>query len=254
MRIGRVVLPFDAAGVSRSSDIPYREVEGRALMLDVYRPVGGDARLPVILFVHGDGPAEVLEDAKDWGQYVSWGELAASNAFAGVTFNHRSSKAGMQLPAVVSDVEAALEYVTGHATHLGLDPGRVGIWSCSLGVPFALNVAFEEPSRISCVAALYGPMDLTDVSVSIEVRQRFSPLHHLRSDRALPPALIVRAGADAPTLNETIDAFVTTALERNRRIDVINLPQARHGFDVLDDTAEARGAVTAVVDFFRTHC
>src|SRR5258708_28077599 len=45
--------------------------------LDVYYPdtYDGQALLPAVLFVHGDAPPELLQNAKDWACYIGWGEL-----------------------------------------------------------------------------------------------------------------------------------------------------------------------------------
>src|SRR3954454_9854778 len=75
-------------------DIAYKTVEAGDLKMDVYYPANfQDARLlPAVLFVHGDGPDEMLKDAKDWGQYISWGQLIAASGLIVVTFNHRSTR------------------------------------------------------------------------------------------------------------------------------------------------------------------
>src|SRR2546421_5466561 len=74
-------------------DITYKTVDGQELRLDVYYPeeYDGDRRLPAVLFVHGDGPPELLQDAKEWGQYVSWGQLVAGGGGGGGEVIPRSS-------------------------------------------------------------------------------------------------------------------------------------------------------------------
>jgi acetyl esterase/lipase len=239
-------------------DLVYRVGGDGELSLDLYRPTEVTAPLPIVVFVHGDGPAEIIRDIKDWGQYVSWGELTASTGFAAVTFNHRSSQRRTRMHDVASDIDAALEYVTSRAEEWGLDASRMGLWSCSMGVPFATRAAFEHSSSLRCLVALYGPMDLTrdsrtDESVAEEALQEFSALHHLRSGRDLPPLLLARAGRDDPLLNQSIDAFVSTALERNLEVDVLNHPTGEHGFDVENDCRRTRDVIEAVINFYRAH-
>src|SRR5690348_3642928 len=84
------------------NDVPYKSVEGESLLLDVYTPSGlaPSARRPAVLFVHGDGPPDMLRHAKDWGQYTGWGRLAALSGLMGITFNHRSTEGWTQLPQV----------------------------------------------------------------------------------------------------------------------------------------------------------
>jgi acetyl esterase/lipase len=255
----RVVYPGSGAETVKAvADLTYRLAGDEELKLDVYRPATATAHLPAVVFIHGDGPPEVIRDIKDWGQYVSWGELTASIGIAAVTFNHRSSDRRTRMHEVASDIEAALDCVTSHADEWGIDASRIGVWTCSMGVPFALRLAFERSSSLRCVVALYGPMDLrndpgADESVSEEARLEFSPLHHLRSGRELPPLLLARAGRDSPPLNASIDAFVACALERNVEIDVLNHPTGEHGFDVLNDSRRTRAVIEAILDFYRKH-
>jgi acetyl esterase/lipase len=193
------------------------------------------------------------------GQYVSWAELLASNGIAAVTFNHRSSRRATRMHDVASDIDAALDYVAAKAEEWNLDAARLGLWSCSMGVPFALRAAFKRPSSLRCVAALYGPMELMPNADAgepgaEETLREFSPLHHLRAGRELPPLLLARAGRDhIPLLNESIDAFVVSALEQNREIDILNHPAGEHGFDVRNDCRRSREVIEATVTFYRRH-
>lgn len=259
MKERRVVSSLSAGeAVSRLAGRTYSAVDGEELKLDVYRPATHAGPLPCIVFIHGDGPPDVLRDIKDWGQYVSWGELTASAGLAAITFNHRSSQRRTRMAEVASDIEAALDYVTAHAEEWGVDASRLALWSCSMGVPFALRAAFDHPTSFRCVVALYGPMDLTydpgaDESVTGEARREFSPLHHLQSGRALPPLLLVRAGRDHPSLNESIDAFVASCLRLNVEIDLLNHPTGEHGFDVLNDCRRSQTVIEAILTFYRSH-
>ena len=254
----RIAYPAGVDNVHRVRDLTYRAVDDEELKLDVYRPAIASARLGVVVFIHGDGRPEVIRDIKDWGQYVSWAELTASVGIAAVTFNHRSSHRRTRMYDVAGDIEAAVDYVTSHAQEWGLDTSRIGVWTCSMGTPFALRLAFTRSSRFRCVVALYGPMDLSDdpgadESVGEDVRREFSPLHHLRSGRELPPLLVARAGRDQRQLNVSLDAFAACALERNLEVDILNHPTGQHGFDVLDDCSRSRAIIEAVLDFYRRH-
>lgn len=259
MKERRVVYSALAAQtVKRVSDLTYRVADDEELKLDVHRPAPETGPLPAIVFVHGDGPPELIRDIKDWGQYVSWGELVASIGIAAVTFNHRSSYRRTRMHEVAGDIDAAFDHVGGHAEEWGIDASRLGLWTCSMGAPFALRLAFERSLSLRCVVALYGPMDLSndpgaDASVPEVDRLEFSPLHHLRSGKALPPLLLARAGRDDPRLNASIDAFVACALEQNLEIDVLNHPTGQHGFDVLDDCRRSRSVIETILGFYRRH-
>lgn len=136
MKDKRVVYPISGDDmVSRLGDLTYLVADGDEFKLDVYIPATAASPFAVVVFVHGDGPPDVLRDIKDWGQYVSWGELTASAGVAGVTFNHRSSQCRTRMHEVASDIEAALDFVSNHAEEWGVDASRVGLWSCCNGSP-----------------------------------------------------------------------------------------------------------------------
>jgi hypothetical protein len=61
----------------------------------------------------------------------------------------------------------------------------------------------------------------------------------------------VRAGLDSATINSSIDAFTSAALSKGLSLQLINLPQAHHGFDLVDDTDWARRAIQETLTFAR---
>ena len=67
---------MDAVAIHR--DVPYRHLDGKDTLADIYRPagIGTGTLLPAAIFVHGDGPPG-LGQPKEWGQYQGWGRLAA---------------------------------------------------------------------------------------------------------------------------------------------------------------------------------
>ena len=73
-------------------DLTYKHAGNDELKLDVYQPrnLPRKARRPAIIFIHGGAlPPNLRTKPKEWGAYVSFGQLAAASGFVGVTFNHR---------------------------------------------------------------------------------------------------------------------------------------------------------------------
>ncbi len=144
-------------------DITFKVADDREKKLDVYYPPDyeGEARLPAVLFVHGDGPPDFLRDAKDWGCYESWGQLVAASGLIAVTFNHRSTEALTRLYEAAGDVDDLISYVRDHAGTLGIDPDILAIWTCSAGSPLGFRAALRNaPSYVRCVVSYYGISDL----------------------------------------------------------------------------------------------
>jgi acetyl esterase/lipase len=221
--------------------------------------VAEDVRLPAVLLVHG-GPfrADLPLQPKDWGIYVSYGELMAATGLIGVTFNHRLYGFDQQQQAA-SDIAAAIDYVRTHAADLHVDPDRLCLWTFSGGGVQLSGPLRERPPFIRCLVAFYPILDLGAfvqhglAVVDEEDVQRFSPALALQGDSAtLPPLLIARAGQDHPALHQGLDAFVQAALAANIPLDLLNHPRGQHGFDLLDD-ARSHEIIARTLAFVQNH-
>ena len=239
----------------------YAEDETGQYRYDAYLPTAAatPSRPPVAVFVHGDGPAEFLREPRLWGQYRSWGALAAANGMAAITFDHRSSEGRTQIEPVIRQIHQMLDTVEQEADMLGVDPGRVAVWSGSAGVPFGFVAALDHPS-VRCQVAFYGPMDLrTDDSraapdVSADALAEHSPITHLeRLGGGIQPLFIAKAGLDRPGINDSIDAFVARAADLGAPVTLETHPDGRHAFDILDDDDRSREIIVQAIAFIRSH-
>jgi hypothetical protein len=117
-------------------DYVYTTVDAVPLHLDVYHPLSLDKahRYPTVVVLHGEAPPDILAHAKDWGQFVSWGQLLAARGFVAITFNRRSSEGFTRLADGATDITAAFTYIQQHAPELAVDWEHMGIWVCSGGM------------------------------------------------------------------------------------------------------------------------
>ncbi len=227
---------------------------------DAYLPtVAADRAPPVVVFVHGDGPAEFLREPRLWGQYRSWAAIAAANGMAAITFDHRSSEGRTKIEPVLDQIHLLLETVKQEADALGIDPKRVAVWSGSAGVPFGFVAALDHPS-VRCQVAFYGPMDLrtddsrTEPGILADVLAEHSPIAHLERRRGeIQPLLITKAGLDRAGINDSIDAFVSRAAELGAPVTLETHPNGRHAFDILDDDDQSREIIETTIQFMRDH-
>lgn len=222
---------------------------------DAYLPTGGDGRPPVVVFVHGDGPPDVLRGARLWGQYRSWAALVASNGLAAITFDHVSSHGRTKIPAVLDQIRQVLNIVERSEDALGIDARRIAVWSGSAGVPFGFVAALGH-SAVRCQVAFYGPMDLrTDDSRDVpdapdNVLAEYSPITHLeRLGAAIQPLFIAKAALDRPGINESIDAFARRASELDAPVEVEVHEEGRHAFDILDEGERSRTIIMRSIGF-----
>ena len=242
-------------------DLIYKRVEGTELKMDVYTPPGlpNDTRVPGVLFIHGGPiPSDFRPQLKDWGQYVSYGELIAASGLVGVTFNHRYHDF-TQLDQSASDIAAAIRYVRDHAELFHFDSDRLCLWAISGGGPFLSFALRDKPTFVRCIVAYYASLDLrqskeASAVVSEETLQKFSPVSYLsRSTSAGAPIFIARAGLDHPEFKQSIDLFLREALAANVVLDFANHHQGQHAFDILDDAARSRWIIARTIEFIKTY-
>ncbi|QQE81020.1 alpha/beta hydrolase [Alicyclobacillus sp. SO9] len=244
-------------------NLVYKTAEDTELKFDLYYPAhyDGTSLLPAVIFAHGEAPWEVLYNAKDWGQYTGWGQLAASAGIVGITFTRRPSAGFTELKTASGDVNDFFEHMSKHAEDFGVDTERLALWVCSAGGPAALSVALQERVlRFKAVAALYTLMNLTHIDelqgeISSSEARHYSPIWalHDRPSEEVPPMMVVRAGRDNEVINQSIDDFTAKCFARNLPITVVNHKDGQHGFDVRDNTSMSRYVIDSVLLFLGYH-
>jgi len=244
-------------------NITYKTVDGTDLKMDLYYPthLQSNSQCPAVILVHGEGidPA-VLKDAKDWGVFVSFGQLIAASGFIAISFNHRSTE-NLTRYEVASDIDDLISYLRDKAEQFNIDKEHLCLWAFSAGVPSGLRAAMHEPYPfIRCIVAYYGPMDLQHVrdfypsEVRDETLREFSAIYHLENNSSdIPPMFIAKAGIDFPFLNASIDRFVMEASSKNVQITFMNHPTGHHSFDLLDDNARSREIIRNTLEFIKEH-
>lgn len=239
-------LPF--AGTIKK-DIAYGE--GNRLM-DIYLPVNPSGSIPVVILVTGYPDAGFKTftgiGLREIAQYTSWARLIAASGMAAVTYSNVDP---------VADVELLWAFLRINSQCLGLDSGRIGIWSCSGNVPNALALLNKEPT-ILCAVLNYGyTVDLHGATHVFDAAKSYRfviPGIGKALVRTDVPLLLVRAGQDQfAGVNQSIDSFVTEALRRNCRIHLINYANGVHAFDVLDRSSDAQELIKAELSFLQGH-
>ena len=242
-------------------DVTYKRVAREELKMDVYqaRNVPDTVRRPAVLFIHGGSlPSNLRTKPKEWGAYVSLGQLAAASGFVGITFNHRFYGWDMNsLSDARSDVAAAIDYIRDNAGRFGVDRDRIYLWSLSAGSLFLSPSLSDRPYYIMCLVFYYPIMDLEPLRkdrpvITDEVNMEFSPLARFKKTRlTLPPIYIARAGREEPALNTAVDTFIQSVVARKGNLDFSNHAEGRHGFDALDDNARTREIIKRTIEFMK---
>jgi acetyl esterase/lipase len=166
------------SGVTVHHGVEFATVEGfRPLLLDLYQPAPGSGSGAAIVYLHGGGWA--VGTRRRFGRALaSWSptalDLVAQAGFVVATVDYRLS-GEVQFPSQLHDVKAAIRWLRGNATRLGVDPARIVAWGESAGAHLAVLAGLtgdrpelegdvgdfaDESSAVSGVVDWYGPMNL----------------------------------------------------------------------------------------------
>ena len=254
MRVVYSVPGMERAKVQKN--LVFKKAGELELQMDVYAPpdLKRGERRPAVVFVSGDAPWAILKDLKDWGVYVSYGQLAAAHGFVGVTFNHRSTERFAKLRDAASDVDDAIAYARGHADELGIDPDRVCLWAYSAGGPFLRTMLRDKPAFVRCVVGYYSMFGPPKGTATEDVAREFTVANYLgQNPKSVPPLMVVRAGRDVPFINDSVDEFLREAVKQNLSIEFVNYVEGTHGFDVDVNTDRTREIIKRTLEFVKKH-
>lgn len=238
----------DTAGAPRSFllDVPLlpRERHGSTdLYLPPRRQQAGP--LPAVVFVHG-GPVPPGMGPRDWPVIQGYARYAASRGVIGVALEHRLHDV-TDYPVAAGDVADAVEAVRADAR---VDADRIALWFLSGSGPLTAEWLDGPPSWLRCLVAGYPVMSpLPNWGVPAG---RFRPAQTVAAAASLP-MVVLRPELEQPVIAATVDEFLAAAAAQDVPVDVIDIPGARHGFEDLDHTGEARDAVRRAMTHVLNH-
>jgi acetyl esterase len=257
---------FSFPAISSPETVTYARPDGEELKLDVRRrPDQGDTagpkRRPAVVTVHGGG-GMLGGRSED----TLWSEWLAEQGYVVFSIDYR-----LGLPPrwqdATGDVKCAVGWVKENAGRYGVDSDRIALMGRSAGGHFALLAAYTEGDprlRPSCdvpdtgvaaVAAFYPGTDFTrpddtqspwwrpslgnsvkdsrgtDVDYVAEGDRRLaSPVSHV--DPGDPPTFLTHGGQDQFSPPEQSVLLADRLEEADVAHRLLELPWARHGFDV----------------------
>jgi hypothetical protein len=189
--------------------IVFRTVGDTTLKADIYLPLARGA-CPVVLLVSGGS----VDNWRTAAFYTSFARVLAAEGMAAVNYDKRLARDRSAVPAASEDTIALIEYLKGNAAKYGLDTSRLCSWHFSAGGTVA-GTMLSEKSAASCVVVTYAILSLGEADQDPKLAPYSAVVQaRERADR-FPPTLVVRAGRDAKVLNDSIDAFIAIALQKN---------------------------------------
>lgn len=221
--------------VLTASEAGEAEVE-RVGEVDVYRPAA-PGRRPAVLFVHGGpGPFDLKVFPRDWPLFQGYATAAAERGLVGAVVDHSLVLGIDQLATASDQVEAAVGQLRADEQ---VDPERILLWFFSGGGLLAGEWLDSRPEWLRGIALSYpmldGPADLISATEVV-------------GNHADLPILLTRVGLEQEAAATAVQAFVEAA-GAGSALRIVDVPDGRHGFDVLDDTDRSRSAIREALDW-----
>ncbi|RAO15319.1 hypothetical protein MED15_04083 [Micromonospora noduli] len=218
--------------------IPTAPVE-RHGNVDLHLPTDA-GRAPAVVVVHGAPLPPDAPDPRDWLLYRGYGALLAASGVVTALVSYQVSDLSA-LPAAADDIAAMVEQVRADPR---VDPERVVLWFFSGGGLFAADWLRVPPPWLRGIALTY---PLLIPFPGWEVDARFLPVEALSSGTGVP-LVLTRAGRDIPPVLAGIDAFLPAATAQGWPMQVIEVPDGQHSFEILNHGPQSEAAVLAARD------
>jgi acetyl esterase/lipase len=235
---------MDAVRVAR--EIVFRTAGETVLKADIYLPAARGT-YPVVLLVSGGS----VNDWRTAAFYTSFARVLAAEGLAAVNYDKRLARNRDAVPAASEDSLMLADYLKTNAAKYGLDPSRLCTWHFSAGGTIA-GTMLGEKSPAACVVLTYAILSLGEGDQNPQLAPHSALVRARERGDRFPPTLVVRAGRDARTLNDSIDAFVAAALAKNAPVTLINYPAGDHGFEILNDTDETRRVIAQSISWVKS--
>jgi tetratricopeptide (TPR) repeat protein len=227
-RIGLAWQVPEMAAARVTTGLVYAGAGADQRTFDLYAPSGSTgAPRGAVVFVNGvgDGPTNPL---REWRIYVDWARAVTTRDLVGVLYAARPGH-------TIDDLAALLDHLATAGPELGIDPDRIGLWSCSANVGTALPaLAHPSASNLGGAVFYYGATGADSIPTSL-------------------PVLYVKAELDGAGLNQGIDALWNAARERNLPWTMTVARRLPHAFDALDVSDASRAIVQQTLDFYAAH-
>ncbi len=210
--------PAIPAEIEEIKDIEYKNVNGKSLQIDMYKPRKLAKPAPLLVFIHGGG----WKGGKR-SDYLGYLVDYAQKGYITATVSYRLKNDSIY-PACVEDIKDAMHFIFSNGETYGYDTSRIAVIGGSAGGHLSLlaaygwenqrkqtdSAAIAKRHKVAAVVDIYGPVDMTTEyarnqalvtgfighpwSEKPELYREASPASLLRYD--LPPTLIFQGTSD----------------------------------------------------------
>ena len=205
--------------IEEIKNIEYKNINGKSLQLDIYRPKNLQGKVPLLVFIHGG--------SWKWGKrsdYLVYLVDYAKRGYITATVSYRLLNDG-PYPNCIVDINDAVNWFFKNGNNYGYDTSRIALIGGSAGAHLAMLSSYGWKGsnrnndstaipvynhRIKAVVDIYGPADLTteyarthdkitplighSYEETPELYLEASPVHYI--DKTDPPTMILQGTAD----------------------------------------------------------
>ena len=258
----RGAVVYDLPGMDdiiTKKDIPYKEIAGTTLKMDIYYPPDFDfqRKIPAVIMVLGfpDAAGKKLlgTEFRNFIQLVSWCKIISVSGMAAIIYESVDPE---------KDIISLSNYLRANESKLLIDNYKIGAFTLSGHSPTAVTYVLNDSNNIfKCAVVYYGFFLTEDFKYLIQIDSLSQKMGFKTPRLSEPtgwkkdiPIMIVRAGKDnAPYLNQSIESFCEKALSQNLPITLINNANGVHGFDIYNDDETSRHFIKNTVEFWKFH-
>ena len=238
-------------------DIPYQDIAGSLLKMDIYYPPDFDfqRKIPAVIIVLGypdvAGKKLLGSEFKNYIQLVSWCKIISASGMAGIVYESVNPE---------KDIIALSNYLKKNEDEVKIDINKIGAWTCSAHTPTTISYILNGADNIFKCAVVYYGFFLTNDFKYLPQIDTLSQNMGFKTPRLSEPTvwrkdvpiMIVRAGKDnVPYINQTLASFYDKALSQDLSITLINYQNGVHGFDAALDNETTRLIIKNTIEFWK---
>ena len=162
--------PDIPADIEEIKNIEYKNINGKSLQLDIYKPEDIKTKAPLLVFFHGGG-----WKGGNRADYLVYLIAFAKRGYITATVSYRLLN-DSPYPACVEDITDAVKWFFRNGETYGYDPDRIALIGGSAGAHLAMLAAYGWGNsdnsadsitskgvdhKIKAIVDIYGPYDLT---------------------------------------------------------------------------------------------
>lgn len=237
--------------------IPYQDITGSPLKMDIYYPPDFDfkRKIPAVIIVLGypdvAGKKLLGSEFKNYIQLISWCKIISASGMAAIVYESVDPE---------KDIISLSNYLNTNEDKLTIDKNRIGALTFSAHTPTTISYILNGSDNIfKCAVVYYGFFLTSDFKYLPQIdtlsqnmgfkTPRLSEPTNWRKD---VPIMVVRAGKDnVPYINQTLSSFYDKALSQDLSITLINYQNGVHGFDAALDNETTRQIIKTTLEFWK---